>query len=215
MWSPDGSIRRRAVERAGVAAVLAAALVLGGCNVRPLYSTAATGSDTVRTALADVEVVPIEGRPGQQIYNDLNYMLNGGEPGNATYGLTVTVRRQYANLITRGVTGLPGGRSIRLTAIYTLRKKDQPDVVILQGGSTRLASYDFYNQRFANDRAEIDAENRAAREVAEDIRVRLASYFATGRVPTAPVIAETDDGVPREFKDTLFDPDDDNYGVSY
>lgn len=209
-WS-ERSFRSRIIA----AAALALALVAGGCNVRPLYGTAATtGNDTVSAALADIEVNPVEGRVGQQIYNDLNAMLNAGGAGDTTYALSFTVRSQYANIITRTVSGLPGGRNVRLTVRYQLRKKDQMDVPILAGGVVRIAPYDYFTQRFANDRAQIDAENRASREIAEDIRTRLAAYFATGQVPSV-VTAPTDGIVPDEFKDTLFDTDTSNYGVSY
>ena len=35
-------------------------------------------------------------------------------------------------------------------------------------------------QRFAGERGLIDAENRAAKVIADNIRSRLASYFAAG-----------------------------------
>ncbi len=197
------------------AAALTVALAAGGCNVRPLYGTAATAENaTVQTALSDIEVNPVEGRVGQQIYNDLNALLDAGGAGDTTYALSFTVRSQYANIITRSVSGLPGGRNVRLTARYQLYKKDEVDVPILSGGVVRIAPYDYFTQRFANDRAQIDAENRAAREIAEDIRTRLAAYFATGQVPSVAT-APTDGIVPDEFKDTLFDTDTSNYGVSY
>lgn len=210
-WS-DRSFRGRIVV---AAATLLLALPAAGCNVRPLYGTAATSeADTVRAALSSIEIDPVEGRVGQQIYNELNALLETGSSGEAVYALSFTVRSQYANIITRTVSGLPGGRNVRLTVRYQLRKKDQMDVPVLSGGVVRIAPYDYYTQRFANDRAQIDAENRASREIAEDIRTRLAAYFATGQVPSV-VTAPTDGIVPDEFKDTLFDTDTSNYGVSY
>ncbi len=50
---------------------------------------------------------------------------------------------------------------------------------LMTGKSFATASYDFSNQRFANLRAKRDAEERAAKAVAQDIQARIAGYFAT------------------------------------
>ncbi|MEO1198621.1 MAG: LPS assembly lipoprotein LptE [Pseudomonadota bacterium] len=49
---------------------------------------------------------------------------------------------------------------------------------IYQGRRFRQASFDWIDQRFANDRAEIDAQNRAAIELAQDIYLELAAFYA-------------------------------------
>lgn len=50
--------------------------------------------------------------------------------------------------------------------------------VVRRGTLFREASLDWVDQRFANDRARIDAENRAATELANDIYLDLAGFFA-------------------------------------
>ena len=48
--------------------------------------------------------------------------------------------------------------------------------------SRQSASYDTENQLYANERAVLDAENRAAALVANDIRIRLAAAAAKGTI---------------------------------
>jgi LPS-assembly lipoprotein len=53
------------------------------------------------------------------------------------------------------------------------------DRVVLTEQALARVSIDRSQQRFANVRATRDAENRAAKVVAEQIRSRLASFFLT------------------------------------
>jgi len=209
-WS-DRLPLRASIRGFAVALGLAAALFATGCQVRPLYGPVAIGNDNLTMTLADVDVAPVEGRVGQKIRNDLLFLMNGGDPGSGAYTVTLTVRERYANVITRSISGLPGGRNIRLQVTYVLRKTGDSEV-LASGSVTRIASFDYFNQRFANDRATIDAENRAAREVAEDIQLRIASYFVTGKSydEPAPVPSE-DDEIPG-FGDTIFDDQEPTYG---
>ena len=50
--------------------------------------------------------------------------------------------------------------------------------VILQGNAISRAAYNRYQEIFANVRARYDAENRAARTVAESIKTQLAAYLS-------------------------------------
>lgn len=206
MWSPEPGHGRIAL-----ALCLAAALLAGGCQVRPLYGPAALGGDTVSAALADVDVAPVAGRVPQRIRNDLLFRMNGGNPGSGAYQVTLDVRERYANVITRSISGLPGGRNVRLIVNYELRKTGD-DTVLTAGSVTRIASFDYFNQRFANDRATIDAEDRAAREIATDIQLRLASYFATGKAYSTTVEPLPDAGLPLEGT-TIFDDREPTYGA--
>ena len=50
--------------------------------------------------------------------------------------------------------------------------------ILVRNTSRGTASYDRVNQDFANVRARIDAENRAAAVAADDIRLHLAAAVA-------------------------------------
>ena len=66
-------------------------------------------------------------------------------------------------------------------AIYTLRDLATGKVVFTSRTFSRV-SYDTpgQQQRFVGNRALRDAENRAAKVIADQIHARLASYFVAG-----------------------------------
>jgi len=53
---------------------------------------------------------------------------------------------------------------------------------VMRGNTfARVSSqYPGQEQRFARVRARVDAESRAAKEIAENVRTRVASYFVAG-----------------------------------
>ena len=69
------------------------------------------------------------------------------------------------------------GEVLELSASYKLR--DGSGKVVMQGKAVSRAAYQRFEQIFANVRAQYDAEDRAARTVAETIRTRLAAYLHT------------------------------------
>ena len=220
MWSPE----RNTLRPIFVALALTAALAAGGCNVRPLYGTSVAGPEatsptatgyasSVSEALAEVDVAPIEGRVGQKVRNDLLYLMNGGNPTSGSYIVRLKVSDRYTNTITRAISGLPGGRNFRLIVTYTLKKVGAEDN-LSEGTVTRIASTDYFNQRFSNDRAAINAQDRLAQEVATEIHLRLASYFATGRnydkaLPDDLLDADR----PKTYGDAIFKDTENTYGA--
>lgn len=209
MWSPDFALPRNAALALG----LLAATLVGGCQVQPLYGPAAVGTGGMTsTALADVDVAPVEGRVGQQVRNDLLFYMNGGAESGGSYIVDLNVQARYTNVLTRSISGLPGGRNLRLQVRYTLKKVGE-EGTLTTGTVTRIASLDYFNQRFANDRAMIDAENRAAKEAAADIHLRLASFFATGKSYKVVDTEEPDDDALTTTGDTIFDDQEQTYGA--
>ena len=71
--------------------------------------------------------------------------------------------------------------SYSANATYTLTdlRTGKP---VISGQTFSRVSYDIpgQQQRFAGDRGLRDAENRAARSIADNIHSRLASYFVAG-----------------------------------
>jgi LPS-assembly lipoprotein len=186
-WIPGRSLRL-----AGVAMVCAGALAIAGCSsVQPLYATDNTQSvagqaysGTVGTELAQISIEPQNDRVGQRLRNELLFKLSGGAnpsgPDYAAYLLELRTRQlDLAQLISQ-VEGRPTASSVRLQVSYTLKRPDSDDIVT-RGTVERIATYDTNDQRFAAERAKIDAENRAVTEAADSIRTELATYFASGR----------------------------------
>lgn len=176
MSSPETRPRRLAVALL-LAAVTSAGLAgCTGTGLRPLYGGAA-GDETV-TALRSVDVVA-PGRIGQQIRNDLVFGFSGGagEPDRPRWRLEITTTvidtavgiDRYANLATAHIGQVSA--TWVLTEIATGR-------TVSTGTSFANAAYDYSQQRFADLRARRDAENRAAGQIARDIRNKVAVWFA-------------------------------------
>ena len=172
-----------------LAVVLAAAGLLAGC-FEPLYGrNPSVGDDGVRDKLTEIVIAPIPLRQGTPqariavaIRNALQFDLNGAAGAIApTHRLDVTVTPTGVTVSIDPVTGRPqeeiGGvnATYRLVEIATAR-------IVLTDSTFAHVGYDIpgSQQRFAKQRALIDAEDRAAKMAAEAIRNRLASYFVAG-----------------------------------
>jgi LPS-assembly lipoprotein len=194
MWSlKQASWRRHPASWRGlarVAVVLAAASLTAGC-FEPLYgrNNAAPGSDSVRDKLAEVEVPPIPARQGSpaarlavSVRNALQYDLNGAAGANApTHRLTMTVTPTGMTVIVDVISGRPTAEVAGVTVNYQLTEIATGKVVLKDTAFSHVdTDAPGPEQRFAQQRAKRDAEDRAVLAVAEAIRNRLASYFVAG-----------------------------------
>ena len=75
------------------------------------------------------------------------------------------------------ITGDATGQVYQVDATFKL--VDPAGKVLLQGTAISRAPYNRFQEIFANVRARYDAENRAARTVADTIRTRIAAYLNT------------------------------------
>ena len=158
------------------------ALALGGCQVRPLYSDASPSLSSIATpvALKSISVNEVDSRYGQEVRNQLIFLLNGGagEPASPTYKLDLGVTTQTISTAAVAVdatsAGQPTAGGIVLTSLYVLTNATNGEVVTT-GKRSVTASFDRPAQQFASLRAQRDAENRAARELAELVRLALAA----------------------------------------
>jgi LPS-assembly lipoprotein len=150
--------------------------VLAGCQVRPLYSTAAS----TEGKLASVSISEADDRTEQQVRNDLIFLFAGGagEPQNAVYHLELNVSVRNIGVLIDVVDDVPRAGRIIVSADYNLVKSDSGETVA-SGKRSAVALVDFPIQEFAKVRAVRDAENRGARELAELIRADVAA--ALGR----------------------------------
>lgn len=178
--------------------VLAVLAVVGlaavaGCTVKPLYatdttpigSTMATGS--VAGELSMVAVKPVSTRVGQEVRNHLIFLFGGGkgEPVAPRYSLSVSVSSGSEATANIQVNKENEPTAAILTAYATYRLVDQGGTLIGKGTRQYAASYDVPRQEFAALRAARDAENRAARELAELVRLAVAQDLAN------PAVAQT------------------------
>ena len=196
-WSDRSRIRALAGggmgpnRLAGVAAILALGACLGGC-FQPLYadgSLAPSGGVNLRAALAAVDVKQIEAAKGTdearlavEIRNSIIYDLTGGGEGaRPTHSLVVRISPTVADIIVDTTTTRPAIQDYGINATYTLTEIGSGKQVVA-GQTIARVSYDIpgQEQRFARLRGLRDAETRAAKVIADNIRSRLASYFAAG-----------------------------------
>ena len=162
-----------------ISVCLVSALAISGCTVRPLYSdaTAPIEVPTKSAGLSSVNIKPVETRYAQEVRNHLIFLMNGGsgQPANAEYALNlgITVIDERAAYVQRPKDSRPTAGTIVLTSSYVLTRARTGEAVAT--GTRRISSsYDRSRQEFAALRAERDAENRAARELAELLRLALA-----------------------------------------
>lgn len=148
---------------------LAAIGVLSGCQVQPLY-----GNRSVTESLASVGISQANSRVEQQVRNQLIFLLSGGagEPANPEYELQLSVSSSSGSYLSLGSSNLPQPGRVTLVANYTLLKNGQ---VIKRGQQKMDKQLDYPSQSFAQIRAVRDAENQAARELAEVLKLDIAA----------------------------------------
>jgi LPS-assembly lipoprotein len=163
----------------GAGAAALCALLFAGCGFRPLYEDPepAAGRAGVGSELAAVEIAPIPDRVGQLVRNDLLYHTRGREDGvGADYRLDVRLIESISELAVES-TGFATRSNLRLAAVYTLTDLGTGRRLV-NGRSRAISSYNIVDASFSTLTAQNAARERAAARVAEDIRARLAAYFA-------------------------------------
>ncbi|MBX2804941.1 MAG: hypothetical protein KTR19_03120 [Hyphomicrobiales bacterium] len=164
-------------KRAFAAIGLISLLVLSGCGWKPLYGTTASGAD-LQDLMRSVEIATIPGRVGQQIRNELIYDTTGGGTGAVPeYRLDIAIRESVLNTLVDN-TGDAQSQTYQLYSQYKLIRLSDNEVV-LNGNSNARAAYDKLDSVFADIRARRDAENRAAKTIADAVRLRMAAFLSS------------------------------------
>lgn len=185
-WLELDRSRRFVVTLAGVACLGA---LTAGC-LQPLYAERTIGGGpAIGAALAAVDVSQIpapagssEARVAVEVRNQLLFDITGGsEPPPKTHRLAIRMTSTRMSVIVDFTTGRPDVENYGINVTFTLTdiKTGQE---VMKGQTFSRVSYDIpgQEQRFARERALHDAENRAAKVIADNIRARLASYFVAG-----------------------------------
>lgn len=155
--------------------LLSAALLLAGCNYRPLYGTSAETAGVAST-LASMSIPPATDRVGQLIRNDLVSGM-GRSNGEERYTLLLKPKLTTTSQISKPQPNVTR-QAVHLAVSFDL--VDKASGTTLHSGKTfSQVSFDLVRQPFADMQAETTATERVAHEVAADIRVRLAAFFAS------------------------------------
>ena len=151
-------------------------LLASSCTVQPLHST----NSAATSSRAAVAINPVDTRLEQQVRNRLIFLLNGGdaEPTETRFVATLSVKSKSVGLLkVQRSDDESDTTASSLTVTGTLKLIDTDDEN-LSKTFVRVArvSYDKTTQYFANSRAQIDAEDRAAAELAEELRNLVLVY---------------------------------------
>ncbi|WP_187968729.1 LPS assembly lipoprotein LptE [Aquibium microcysteis] len=183
-----------AFRRAAAALAGALMLAVSGCTVQPLYGSAtasiAPGEPSARVASIAVKEAAsrtaagreIAQRPAQEVRNHLIFGFNGGagQPESPRYVMELEVLQRTTETATvqrkRNETE-PSAGAVRLTATYRL-VDPVTTAVVASGTRSATATFDRPVQLFAESRAERDAENRAARELAAFLQLAVMQDLA-------------------------------------
>ncbi len=171
-------LSRRSLVR-GLSLLLAAAPALAACGnggFRPLYGETPSGAG-LQERLRQLDVATIPGRVGQRIRNDLIFQSGGGgELLPPTHRLEVTITESVLTTLVK-IDGDSLGQIYAVQASFKLINiRDKK--VVLQGTSYGRAGFERFQSIYSNVRARDDAENRAARTVADDLKTRVATYLS-------------------------------------
>ncbi len=173
---------------------IAFVLGLGALNAacfQPLYGNQPLAAgNSVGDKLAAVEVAQIpaaNGHPESRLAVELRNELmsefnNGAAPSSPLYRLQVVgINSGIQTVIVDVASGRPDTQISAVNVSFTLIEIATGEVV-LNSSTFGRASFDIPGsaQRFAQQRAWLNAEDRAVTMIADNIRNRLASFFVAG-----------------------------------
>jgi LPS-assembly lipoprotein len=187
MWWHENRAAMKRFSR--LALVLAIAGLAAGC-FQPMYGQVSpTGGPGVRETLGGIDVAQIEAPSGTsesrlavELRNSLLFDFTGGAGSAApTHRLTIRLTSSRQAVIVDLTAARSEVENYGLDASYSLSEIATSKVVVT-GTTFARVSYDIpgQTQRFARIRGLRDAESRAAKVIADQIRSRLASYFVAG-----------------------------------
>ena len=159
--------------------VILAAAPLAACGFTPLYATPA-----VSPALSSIQaVLPGTSRTGFLLKDQLARELARDEDEPAHYRLDLTLSESR---IPRGVrvNNVANRYELDLRASYSLTDASTAKV-LYTGQSSVEVSYDSASPPYSSVQANQDGEERAAEQMAVQIRLALARFFTRQAVPGA------------------------------
>lgn len=157
------------------------AVMLAGCGFHPLY--APSGPRDWDPDLAAINVLRINDRPGQILALALRENLNPG-------GVSVTKRwdLQTGLRVTRSDLGIQRNATAttsEITVSASFQIIDQGGKTIYSSSATAVGDFDLVNDAYATQVAADGARDRAIREVADDMTLRLAIFVRDQRAKAA------------------------------
>lgn len=166
--------------------VALSAVAVAGCTVEPLNSSRSNtqvSSDTLntstRTILQQTEVDAVTTRHAQQVRNQLLFAMNGGtlQP-NGRYRVKLNVKHSIGRIAVEANSRAPTASQVIMKTNYALIDKVSSKTVA-QGVRQVVAPFNNSPQSFATQRAEREAVNRAAAQMAQQLRLAIAQNLSS------------------------------------
>ncbi len=152
------------------------AVALSGCGFQPLYGVTSSGT-RVNSELAYVMIPEQTTRLNQLIRNGLlSTMSPPGGPLGERYRLEFAASGRIFDIV-KAINTDTLRRLYKLNVQYRLFDTATGEV-IHEGKTFSDIAYDRTGLEFSNIQAQNNAEERAALQVGDDIRTRLAAFFA-------------------------------------
>ncbi|MEI8145684.1 MAG: LPS assembly lipoprotein LptE [Alphaproteobacteria bacterium] len=184
----SGEISRRSVLRS--LALIGAGVGLTGC-LTPVYGDrgvlagssggpgAGTPNATTQAKLANVDFTPVGGRLGVIFTNEMIYLLSGGagRPANPTHVVSVGISGDSVWQLLNTGSGAVVAQSLTLIGNFTVTDKEKKTIVH-RGSAFATSSIARGTQRLAAERAILDAQERAAKNLAELVVLQVATWLA-------------------------------------
>jgi LPS-assembly lipoprotein len=154
-------------KRLALAALLP---LLAGCGFRPLY-----GDSRLEPQLASIYVEPVAERDGYELRNALiNLLGSNGQSGGKAYRLRLVLAESNQGVALSDKATITRYNDT-LTVNYSL--SDAKGAEVTSGTQTSLSAYNVVASPYSTLSAQQDADTRAAQDIAERIRIDLATFF--------------------------------------
>ena len=150
------------------------ALSVSGC-FQPLYGEAAHPGLTAD--LQAIAIEPIPDRIGHYLGDDLSANLNGtGSNPTPKYRLKIIISQSSVTPTISSQLEVANAATVTAIATFTLTRAGVGETLFTSQANS-AAVYDRTADRFANLRAQRDAEIRLAKSLADEIELRLAAFL--------------------------------------
>ncbi len=155
--------------------VIFCCLITASCGYKPLYGVDSTGRG-ISTKLSSISVDAQSNRQNQLIRNEILSSI-GANNSSPAYSLSFTSNANDSDTV-QAFNADTLRKSYQLNVKFDLVRKSNGKSV-LKGTTFANVSYDKTAAPFSDYQAKISAQERAAKQVGNDIRTRLAAYFAS------------------------------------
>lgn len=171
--------RRQFLKACAGGTLMLATAALGACGFQPLYGSNAQGASVVDD-LATVRIAPLPDRTGQVLHNFLRDRINPyGQSAEPRYELRLALREL------REETGIRRDETATRAVLTILANFVLVDLsnqsAALTGQARASSAFNILDDRFASSISAVDAQERALRALADEVKLRLAAHFSAVR----------------------------------